>query len=179
MRCVWRAPPHAGLCTSGVVGCLGGSRCLHQIWRGRSLAYFAAACHYDYGSDAASDAVRDTVVRLYLAPRVSLGALRRSGGDARVLAFVGVSIENLVVDGRHLLEDVIRDLGLTWQTLLLLGFRPELLADSARFPLIVLHDLLGVRGDQFAAFFRSRTQLKACIGPREAAALGFRWNHWI
>jgi hypothetical protein len=144
----------------------------------RSLAYYAAARQYDYGDERQRvAALSSRVTAQFLVPHLSLTVLVECGGDAEVLAFAGVTVYALVVLNRYSFEHVWHALRLTWQRLLLLDFKPELLVDCERFPLGVLL-ANGVRGEQLLDFYRTRDQLEKTLHADESALLGVNWLCW-
>jgi hypothetical protein len=142
------------------------------------LAYFAAARQYDYGDERQRvAALSSRIAAQFLVPHLSLTVLVDCGGDAEVLAFAGVTVGALVALNRYTLEHVWEALHLNWQRLLLLDFKPELLADRERFPVVVLA-ANGVRGEQLLDFYRTRDQLERALSPDEAAVLGVNLACW-
>lgn len=158
--------------------CWGAPYCLHRFSAGRSAQYFIAATQYNYGVDDTAQLIYDTVVNVFASNRLSLKGMVQCGASAPLLAFAGVTIGVLVDRTRYTFEYVVDALKLTWPLLVLMGFEIDMLKDSARFPLIVLYDKLGVRGYHFLPFYRTPRQLKSTFLALDMAAIGINLACW-
>lgn len=177
-----RANTLRGECADGQNRCLGGERCFHSVAR-RSLAADAmlASLYYDYGiSPQRRAALRERITNNLLARKVPLSIVLECGVDAPLLAFAGISVQQLVESSKYALEDVVETLRLDWPMLRALQFTPWLLRRPAQFPLIVLYDKLRFTRFhiyEFASIDAASARL-ILADPRCALLLGVDFDRW-
>lgn len=79
-------------------------------------------------------------------------ALYAAGIRVELLAFVGATLSFLVEERGYELDLLISGLELTFDDLLLLGFKFSMLADTKRYPLIVLYNQVELRAEHIFRF---------------------------
>jgi len=112
--------------------------------------------------------------------------LRDCGVSAELLAFCGITLEQLVerkrpTSMRYALEHLIEALALSFDDLCLLGFRLALLHNTLYYPLIVLYDGCALRADtlfRFELCFADVQRLVLDVDARYAPLLQLNTLWW-
>lgn len=160
----------SGVCVAGLEGCIGDEFCLHRAYQ--TLSVESMRTIVQFGGFDVPMPVREwcETIRRMIKQRIHPALLRASGITAPLLAFCGITIEELVlvpgqltVNSHYYLEDLITGLQLTFDDLLLLGFNYPMLARPFHFPLIALYDHCAVRAEHIFAFDMSYVDFDTCV----------------
>lgn len=141
-----------GVCEEGVDSCMGSSACLHAIYRTLSCSAMRAGVEFSFENRRGAAAARTKVLQA-LAAKWTYAQLATGGMTPELLAYAGITLKTLLArhDTRKL-ETIIQSLNLSFDDLLLLGFKFTDFANVSAYPLIVLYDLCGLRALHLLSF---------------------------
>ncbi len=180
-----------GVCAGGSGECLGGEMCLHDCYRELTRDAMRERVQYRGAGAVPVNAVgwRERARRL-IDMLIHPVYLRQCGISAELLAFCGISIDDLVLPrsntikqkSHYYLEHLIDGLRLTYDDLLLLGFSVQHLRDKRHYPLIALYKQCAFGAKELFDFHLSPYDLEHCVlnvDARYAPLLNLNLPYWL
>lgn len=165
--------------------------CFHECYDQLTPDAMRAAAQYDsrWWPCATERSQWRARLKGFVDARVSPDELRRSGVTAPLLAYCGITLDELVMprgsfvmrDSHYFLEHLIDAFGLKYDDLRLLGLDITHFARPHQFPLIVLYDLVGFGAEQLFCFHASFADLQRCfldVDARYAPLLRLNLPYW-